>query len=68
MGGKHDLKPDTSNKIMDSFGVASSSAPPMTQQVQVQTQIIPQLKYAPKWMRRPCGVAFGVGSSLFMSL
>ena len=59
MGGKYDIKPETSNKIMDSFGV-SSNGPLVQQPVQLQTQIIPQLKTAPKWMKRPCGVSFGV--------
>ncbi len=59
MGGKYDIKPDTSNKIMDSFGVGSNG-PTITQPAPLQTQIIPQLKIAPKWMKRPCGVSFGV--------
>ncbi len=59
MGGKHDLKPETSNKIMDSFGV-SSNMPAPAQPVPVETHIIPQLKYAPKWMKHLCGASFGV--------
>ena len=70
MGGKYDMKPETTNKIMDSFGV-STSGPSVQQPVQIQQQIIPQLKTAPKWMKRPCGVSFGVNfvscASIFFS-
>lgn len=63
MGGKYDVKPETSNKIMDSFGV-SSNGPNVQQPIQIQQQIIPQLKFAPKWMKRRCGVSFGFGGRL----
>jgi hypothetical protein len=59
MGGKHDMKPETSTKIMDSFGVSSAAQVP-AQPVPIETRIIPQLKYAPKWMKRLCGATFGV--------
>ena len=40
MGGKYDVKPETSNKIMDSFG-SSSNGPNVQQPIQIQQQIIP---------------------------
>lgn len=65
MGGKYNVMHQTSSKIMDSFGVMDSSnkmvLPPQTPP-SVQQQIIPQLKIAPKWMKRPCGVSFGVSA------
>jgi len=62
MGGKYNVVHQTSSKIMDSFGVdqhAPVSAMPVEQQQQT-TQIIQQLKIAPKWMKRTCGACFGV--------
>lgn len=64
MGGKYDIKPETTNKIMDSFGVAPDSPLLPAQQAVIQQQIVPQLKQAPKWMKRPCGVSFGFGGKL----
>jgi hypothetical protein len=63
MGGKYNIMHQTSSKIMDSFGVDSAyhgmpSTPPAQQQ-QI-THIIPQLKRAPKWMKRTCGASFAV--------
>ena len=63
MSGKYDIKPETSNKIIDSFGV-SSNGPSVQQPIQIQQQIIPQLKNAPKWMKRRCGMSFGFGGTL----
>ena len=61
MGGKYNVMHQTSSKIMDSFGVTDSSTCPQTPPaIQQQQIIIPQLKIAPKWMRRPCGVSFAV--------
>ena len=62
MGGKYNVMHQTSSKIMDSFGVMDNSTCPQTPPaIQQQQQIIiPQLKIAPKWMRRPCGVSFAV--------
>jgi hypothetical protein len=64
MGGKYNIVHQTSSKIMDSFGVDSNyhgmpSTPPAVQQQQT-THIIPQLKRAPKWMRKTCGATFAV--------
>ena len=63
MSGKYDIKPETSNKIIDSFGV-SSNEPSVQQPIQIQQQIIPHLKNAPKWMKRRCGMSFGFGGTL----
>ncbi len=61
MGGKYNVMHQTSSKIMDSFGDTTNipQTPPSVQQ-----QIIPQLKLAPKWMKRPCGVSFAFGGKL----
>lgn len=63
MGGKYDVKPETNSKIMDSFGVHSSSAP-LNSPVMPTTQVVPQLKIPPKWMKRACGASFGFGGKL----
>jgi protein transport protein SEC31 len=63
MGGKYNVIHQTSSKIMDSFGVDSSAKQDTPLEVQQQiTQTIPQLKIAPKWMKRPCGASFGVNT------
>jgi len=64
MGGKYNVMHQTSSKIMDSFGETTNilQTPPATA-VQ-QQQIIPQLKLAPKWMKRPCGCSFAFGGKL----
>uniref|UniRef100_W8BC14 Protein transport protein Sec31A n=1 Tax=Ceratitis capitata TaxID=7213 RepID=W8BC14_CERCA len=53
----------TSNKIADSFpGMDQIAQAPIPQQ---STQIVyHDLKRAPKWIKRPCGVAFGFGGKL----
>ena len=61
MGGKYNVVHQTSSKIMDSFGVDTNLNPtPPIESHQQTTQIIPQLKTAPKWMKRPCGASFHV--------
>ena len=65
MGGKYNVVHQTSSKIMDSFGVDSVPSSPSA--VQKSTQYIPQLKIAPKWMKRPCGASFGVNYIYFYS-
>ena len=59
MGGQHNVIHQTSSKIMDSFGVDSSNNSPSEKHKQT-VQLIPQLKIAPKWMKRSCGAKFGV--------
>ncbi|XP_017468376.1 PREDICTED: protein transport protein Sec31A isoform X2 [Rhagoletis zephyria] len=53
----------TSNKIADSFpGMDQLAQAPIPQQ---STQIVyHDLKRAPKWIKRPCGVTFGFGGKL----
>ena len=70
MGGKYNVVHQTSSKIMDSFGVDSATGagptvPPVTAEQHHTTQIVQQLKIAPKWMKRPCGASFGVKRLLF---
>jgi len=57
-GGTHHLV-QTANKIADSFpGMDQFAQEPIPQQA---TQVVyHDLAHAPKWMKRPCGVAFGV--------
>lgn len=57
-GGTHHLV-QTANKIADSFpGMDQFAQEPIPQQA---TQVVyHDLTRAPKWMKRPCGVAFGV--------
>jgi len=59
-GGTHHLV-QTANKIADSFpGMDQFAQEPIPQQA---TQVVyHDLTHAPKWMKRPCGVAFGVSS------
>ncbi|XP_039502333.1 protein transport protein Sec31A [Drosophila santomea] len=61
-GGTHHLV-QTANKIADSFpGMDQFSQEPIPQQA---TQVVyHDLAHAPKWMKRPCGVAFGFGGKL----
>ncbi|XP_068145426.1 protein transport protein Sec31A [Drosophila tropicalis] len=61
-GGTHHLV-QTSNKIADSFpGMDQFAQEPVPQQA---TQVVyHDLVRAPKWMKRPCGVAFGFGGKL----
>ena len=61
MGGKYNVNHQTSNKIMDSFGDTSStpSSPNLVAQNQ-STHVVQQLKFAPKWMKRPCRANFAV--------
>uniref|UniRef100_A0A6P4F7X3 Protein transport protein Sec31A n=1 Tax=Drosophila rhopaloa TaxID=1041015 RepID=A0A6P4F7X3_DRORH len=61
-GGTHHLV-QTANKIADSFpGMDQFAQEPIPQQA---TQVIyHDLAHAPKWMKRPCGVAFGFGGKL----
>ncbi|KAH8389025.1 hypothetical protein KR200_009704 [Drosophila serrata] len=61
-GGTHQLV-QTSNKIADSFpGMDQFAQDPIPQQT---TQVVyHDLSVAPKWMKRPCGVAFGFGGKL----
>jgi protein transport protein SEC31 len=63
MGGKYNVIQQTSSKIMDSFGDVPTTPPVVSQQQQI-TQQIPQLKLAPKWMRRTCGACFAFGGKL----
>ena len=57
------MKPETNSKIMDSFGVHSTIAP-LGSPVMPTTQVVPQLKIPPKWMKRACGASFGFGGKL----
>ncbi|EDX06247.1 GD10608 [Drosophila simulans] len=61
-GGTHHLV-QTANKIADSFpGMDQFAQEPIPQQA---TQVVyHDLAHAPKWMKRPCGVAFGFGGKL----
>ncbi|KAH8233407.1 hypothetical protein KR026_007815 [Drosophila bipectinata] len=61
-GGTHHLV-QTANKIADSFpGMDQFAQEPIPQQA---TQVVyHDLTRAPKWMKRPCGVAFGFGGKL----
>ncbi|XP_034105544.1 protein transport protein Sec31A isoform X1 [Drosophila albomicans] len=61
-GGTHHLV-QTSEKIADSFpGMDQFAQAPLPQQA---TQVVyHDLAHAPKWMKRPCGVAFGFGGKL----
>ncbi|XP_034650172.1 LOW QUALITY PROTEIN: protein transport protein Sec31A [Drosophila subobscura] len=61
-GGTHHLV-QTANKIADSFpGMDQFAQEPIPQQA---TQVVyHDLTHAPKWMKRPCGVAFGFGGKL----
>ncbi|XP_064536241.1 protein transport protein Sec31A isoform X2 [Drosophila montana] len=61
-GGTHHLV-QTSEKIADSFpGMDQFAQAPLPQQA---TQVVyHDLTHAPKWMKRPCGVAFGFGGKL----
>ncbi|EDV98408.1 protein transport protein Sec31A [Drosophila grimshawi] len=61
-GGTHHLV-HTSEKIADSFpGMDQLAQEPLPQQA---TQVVyHDLTHAPKWMKRPCGVAFGFGGKL----
>jgi hypothetical protein len=68
MGGKYNIVHQTSSKIMDSFGDTVPSTPPATSNQQQTTQIIPQLKLAPKWLKRTCGATFGVRDFLLFKL
>ena len=63
MGGQYNVIHQTSSKIMDSFGVDSNAVPSSPPAVQKSIQMIPPLKLAPKWMKRPCGANFGVKSN-----
>jgi protein transport protein SEC31 len=63
MGGKYNVIQQTSSKIMDSFGDVPTTPPAVSQQQQI-TQQIPQLKLAPKWMKRSCGACFAFGGKL----
>jgi protein transport protein SEC31 len=63
MGGKYNVIQQTSSKIMDSFGDVPNTPPATSQQQQI-TQQIPQLKIAPKWLKRPCGARFAFGGKL----
>ena len=65
MGGKYNVVHQASSKIMDSFGVDSNN-PVAVVPVEQQhtTQVVQQLKIAPKWMKRPCGASFGVIKSV----
>nr|CAD7198533.1 unnamed protein product [Timema douglasi] len=61
MGGQQQAQ--TTNKIADSFpGMDQFAQAPPTQQHQVSVD----LRKAPKWLRRPCGVSFGFGGKLVM--
>ncbi|XP_061393011.1 protein transport protein Sec31A [Musca vetustissima] len=53
----------TSNKIADSFpGMDQFAQAPIPQQA--APIIYQDLKYAPKWIKKPCGVTFGFGGKL----
>ncbi|XP_075169398.1 COPII coat complex component secretory 31 isoform X2 [Haematobia irritans] len=53
----------TSNKIADSFpGMDQFAQAPMPQQA--APIVYHDLKYAPKWIKKPCGVTFGFGGKL----
>jgi len=65
MGGTFNVVHQTSSKIMDSFGdVATNANSPASNIHQQTTQVISQLKIAPKWMKKPCGARFGFGGKL----
>ncbi|ALC40647.1 sec31 [Drosophila busckii] len=61
-GGTHHMV-QTSEKIADSFpGMDQFAQAPLPQQA---TQVVyHDMTRAPKWMKRPCGVAFGFGGKL----
>lgn len=46
-------------QIADSFGGFDNMAAPQSMP-QVETQVIPQISKAPKWLKRPCGATFSV--------
>ncbi|XP_073848792.1 COPII coat complex component secretory 31 isoform X2 [Musca autumnalis] len=53
----------TSNKIADSFpGMDQFAQAPIPQQA--APIVYQDLKYAPKWIKKPCGVTFGFGGKL----
>ncbi|XP_065370219.1 protein transport protein Sec31A [Calliphora vicina] len=53
----------TANKIADSFpGMDQFAQAPMPQQT--APVVYHDLKYAPKWIKKPCGVTFGFGGKL----
>ena len=65
MGGKFDVAHQTSNKIMDSFGVDPVTPnSPVAQTFNYTTQVVHQLKIAPKWMKVPCRANFAFGGKL----
>lgn len=64
MGGKFNVVHQTSSKIMDSFGVDTNTNSPASNIHQQTTQVISQLKIAPKWMKKTCGARFGFGGKL----
>lgn len=65
-GGTHHLV-QTSEKIADSFpGMDQFAQAPLPQQA---TQVVyHDLSQAPKWMKRPCGVAFGVSINIICQI
>lgn len=48
---------ETSSKIMDS---SNKMVLPARTPTSGRQHIIPQLKFAPKWIKRQCGVSFGL--------
>jgi protein transport protein SEC31 len=69
MGGVQNVLPQTSSKIMDSFGGSASvvndtSADQLLNNVVAQQETIAPLKIAPKWMKPLCGASFGFGGKL----
>lgn len=57
LGGQQQMSVETSNQIVDSFpGMDPFTQPPPA----VQTESTVLLAKAPKWLKRPIGVSFGV--------
>lgn len=55
----------TSSKIADSFpGMEQMSQENVHQQPSAQAVVSHDLKKAPKWLKRPCGISFGFGGKL----
>ncbi|XP_075238434.1 COPII coat complex component secretory 31 isoform X2 [Lycorma delicatula] len=65
-GGQQQVQ--TSNKIADSFpGMEQyADAPPVQPPVHGQLHSAPELRKAPKWLRRPAGASFGFGGKLLI--